>query len=134
MSKVKLGVHYNLDKLREEEGQRLLSEIFLKLGDDIEMGADSNMFDFFEGDVFAMAKHLGIEVTPPFDEMENDTGNGFSFKIARYIVKKVPGDEERVLFRNRDPIPFQQEKESLDQKNDKALKVETDYEDWDPSF
>ncbi len=55
-----------------EECKRLTMEVVENQASGLEMGADSSLQNFFEGNMFAAARHLDIEINAPFDEMDAD--------------------------------------------------------------
>ena len=72
MSKPELTIFNNMALRAHDEVVRLQDAVFEHSAGRIEMGADSYMYDFFEGNVFAMARHLDIPIKAPFDNMGDD--------------------------------------------------------------
>lgn len=51
---------------------RLQKAIFQYYENNIGVAADRNTHDWFEGDLFAMARQFDISIEPPFDGMDDD--------------------------------------------------------------
>ncbi|MGH1457032.1 MAG: hypothetical protein ACRBDI_09645 [Alphaproteobacteria bacterium] len=72
MPKPDLKVFNNLSLQARDEYKRLTLAVIDNQAERLEMGGDSSLHDFYEGNVFAVARHLDIPLRSPFDKMDDD--------------------------------------------------------------
>ena len=92
MSKPELKVFNNLVLQARDEMARLRDAVLEHSADRIAPSGDSYMYDWFDGNMFAMARHLDISLKAPFDRMDDED----SFSLVENFKKplKEPSDKQ----------------------------------------